>query len=331
MLRPPYREATHNTWRVESAEGFFAHFIGNERLCTSAGAGAELNTDDRTPIEFGFARTVGSDDHFDVNELISTARALGADRPARVRGSIDWNLVDLNRWMYEGLALPALAGDLVRARHQFTAAYGEDDFSAARQAWRNMRWGAVNTAEVSRLAEVLAEEGSDEAEIFIMLLRDMQPVEAMAIEARMRMMQGSHDEAAQLIEKALIGYRTDVWPSTKVMGRALNTAVVLAATDRPLASRMLSATSRSFPAGQFEDERRLQRVRMAWGAELGCGPKTVAALREIEPHVPWTEEHLRRRRLCYARAGLLALHAAAERDWQEFRKTMPQPLLVTDE
>ncbi|HEX6178143.1 MAG TPA: hypothetical protein VF057_07280, partial [Thermoanaerobaculia bacterium] len=189
------------------------------------------------------------------------------------------------------------------------------------------RWGPVNSAEISRLAEVLAEAGSEEAEVFLMLLRDMQPIEAAAIEARLRMMQGNYDDAARLVEQALVGLRTDPWPAPNVMARAISTAVSLASTDRALAMRMLAATSRPFVAGQWEEERKEERVNIAWSSELGCGSNTVAALRALEPHVPWTEEHLRRRRQCYARAGLNDLFAKADAEWEEYMRSRPQPLI----
>jgi hypothetical protein len=328
MTEVPYARATHNTWRVESAEGFFAHYIGNETLAKTIGDGRRLNTDDRTLIEFGFARTVGADDQFDVNELIHAARAIGADRPSSMRGTLDWDLVELNRWMHAGLQLPATGvNDLVRARHTFTQLWDDNEFSAALESWRNLRWGPVNSAEVSRLAEVLAEAGSEEAEIFLMLLRELQPIEAAAIEARLRMMQGNYDDAARLIEQALVGLRTDPWPATNVMARAINTAVSLGSSDRALATRMLAATSQPFVAGQWEEERREERVNIAWSSELGCGRNTVAALRALEPHVPWNENHLRRRRQCYARAGLDALFARADADWERYMRSRPQPLV----
>ena len=55
----PYRTALHATWRVESAEGVLSHFVASDRVSRVASRGAILNTDDRTPIEFGFARSLG--------------------------------------------------------------------------------------------------------------------------------------------------------------------------------------------------------------------------------------------------------------------------------
>ena len=328
MMQSPYAQAAHNTWRVETAEGFLAHFIGNDRLARTMGSGTTLNTDDRTLIEFGFARSLGSDGGFDVNELIHAARGLGADRPSETAGEVDWNIVELNKWSYASLELPpAGTSDLARRRHGFTQHFDEDEYAEAVESWRALRWGPVNSLEVSRLAQVLAEVGSEEAEVFIALLRESQPLEAAAIEARLRFFQGDHDAAARLVEEALVGLRTDPWPDPGVMVKALSTAVALAGTDRALAARMLAATREPFVAGQLSEQRLRQRVNIAWGSELGCGPNAVAALRALEPHVPWTEQHLRLRRQCYARADLDELYRKADRDWHEFQRARPQPLM----
>ena len=328
MTQSPYAEATHNTWRVETAEGFLAHYIGNDRLARTIGSGTTMNTDDRTLIEFGFARSLGSDAGFDVNELIHAARGLGADRPSETTGAIDWNVVELNKWSYGSLELPpAGTSDLARRRHEFTQHFDEDEYAEAVEVWRAVRWGPVNSLEVSRLAQVLAEVGSEEAEVFIALLRESQPLEAAAIEARLRFFQGDHDAAARLVEEALVGLRRNPWPDPGVMVKALSTAVALAGTDRALGARMLAATAEPFVAGQLSEQRLRQRVNIAWGSELGCGPNTVAALRALEPHVPWTEQHLRLRRQCYARADLDELYRQADRDWQEFQRSRPQPLV----
>ncbi len=328
LTTPPYEEAAHNTWRVESAEGVLSHFIGNDVLARTIGDGKVLNTDDRTVIEFGFARTLGGEEGFDVNELIHAARALAADRPAVVTGSADWNLVELNKWMYDDLEIPpGVTNELVRARHDFAKRYSDEHLSSALDKWREARWGPVNSLEVSRLAEVLAEDGSDEADVFLTLLREMQPVEAIAIEARLRLTQGNQEEAARLVELALRRFRDDPWPLPAVMGRALTLAAALAGSDRDFAARMLDATSRPFAAGQLEEQRLRQRVNIAWGTELGCGENTIAALRALEPHVPWTEAHLRMRRQCYAKADLRDLYRRADADWDEFQRTRRKPLV----
>ncbi|HUP45387.1 MAG TPA: fused MFS/spermidine synthase, partial [Thermoanaerobaculia bacterium] len=328
LSESPYAAATHNTWRVETVEGVLSHFIANDKLARTLGDGKTLNTDDRTVIEFGFARTLGGEDGFDVNQLMNAARALNADRPAPLSGNAAWDVVELNKWTYPSLELPATgAPDLVRARYDFTQLYDDDDYDGAVEKWREAKWGPVNSREVSRLAEVLAEDGSEEAEVFLALLRELQPIEAKAIEARLRLVQGNHEEAARLVDEALREYRNDPWPRPAVMLKTMELADALAGSDRDFAVRLLDATSRPFAGGQLEEQRLRRRVSIAWGTELGCGPNTVAALQALEPHPPWTEDHLRFRRQCYARADLHDLFRRADADWRELQESKPKPLI----
>jgi hypothetical protein len=54
------------TWRTQTQgiEGFLGHYVANEAFTRAAVAGgAPVNTDDLSPVEFGFARNL----YFDAN------------------------------------------------------------------------------------------------------------------------------------------------------------------------------------------------------------------------------------------------------------------------
>jgi len=56
---------------VESVEGFLAHFVARDSLARALAAQqAERNTDDRTLIEFGFARGLSSG-RFNLDEIVA--------------------------------------------------------------------------------------------------------------------------------------------------------------------------------------------------------------------------------------------------------------------
>src|ERR1700674_4870656 len=55
----PFRSALRRVWRVDDVEGFVAHHLAGMRTAEELAAKAPMNTDDRTIVEFGFARTVG--------------------------------------------------------------------------------------------------------------------------------------------------------------------------------------------------------------------------------------------------------------------------------
>jgi spermidine synthase len=88
LAQEPYRSAMRNSWRTEGVEGFFARFVANEEFARQAAQQAEsMNTDDRTVIEFGFARSVGIAENL-LPLMQQTANALGLARPMFVRGTL---------------------------------------------------------------------------------------------------------------------------------------------------------------------------------------------------------------------------------------------------
>ena len=80
----PYRSALALVWGVEGVEGLYSGFVANADMPDALlGTGAQqLNTDDRTLIEYQFARSVGRTDLHAGNDLRSFAVAGGYQRPA---------------------------------------------------------------------------------------------------------------------------------------------------------------------------------------------------------------------------------------------------------
>ena len=62
LRQQPWRDAVHNTWQTESVDEFFSH-----HLAAIAAKTTSMNTDDRTLIEFGFARTLGEGNSFAID------------------------------------------------------------------------------------------------------------------------------------------------------------------------------------------------------------------------------------------------------------------------
>jgi len=154
----------------------------------------------------------------------------------------------------------------------------------------------------------------------------MEPVEADAIESRLRLRQGRLPEAAALLERALLRYRTHPWPTVGLMERALESATSIASVDptKQLPRRLFDAMAQPFAAGQWEDSRRYYRV-MLGNAASGCSAETLSALHALEPWPTWRETLLRIRRDCYAAVhDPLASRAAA--DLADFQAQQPMPL-----
>jgi spermidine synthase len=332
FLRPrvaqePFRSALTHAWRVESLEGFLSHFIARDTLARALAAQeSERNTDDRTLIEFGFARGLGAQ-RFQMDELTALARNRREDRPANVRGAFSWSAWAANRasiQYVDMLANPPTPEE--QARHRAAVEYSKDALAPTVAEWRAHSWPPVDTGELVMLAESLADAGSEAAAAYAEQLRPWQPTDADAVLARLRVRQGKMDEAAVRLERVFIGSRTDPWPSVDVVSRSLELAMTLSKTHA-YAARMFHALDKPFAAGQWEDMRKFDRVMIANEME-GCGLHTIAALRALEPWPPWRRDLLTLRVDCYTSAMMPRLHDRARRDLDAFISAEPLPLMA---
>ncbi|MGZ8781592.1 MAG: fused MFS/spermidine synthase, partial [Thermoanaerobaculia bacterium] len=299
----PYRSAAHVAWRAESAEGVLAHFIGSEELAKTAAVGGELNTDDRAVIEFSFARALGRD--FDLmNELFATAVRLGATRPVRVRGTFDWPAVDANRASLSWLRT-------TEPKNEFARLYEKGDYSGALASWRARPWQPVNTYDNAMLGHVLADAGDDAALSYIDPLRPWQPIEAEVLTGLLLHRKGNVAGAATLLRNALVRYREDPWPTTRIMNVAIET-IAEASRDPKAGDLALEALRQPYSAYILEEHRARAFLVASWEAKR-CAPSTLTALREYEPNVPWRASVLQMRAVCYAAANLPDLAERAQR------------------
>jgi spermidine synthase len=324
----PYRTALHVTWRVESAEGFLSHFLASDHLTRAASRGATINTDDRPVIEFGFARTVGDNTRFAVGDIISTATAFGAQRPERVVGTVDWQLVLLQRATLADLPpVTTVATPEEKAHYAFAVAWDRQDLRGALASWtQSGRWPPVNTLELAAIAEVLADNGIDDATRYAEVLRRWQPVEADLIESRLALNKGQLPESTALLLRALARYRTDPWPLPELTHRSLQSSLILGqSNDKKIPAALYEAFSHPFVIGLWDQMRRNYRIAHAHAME-SCGKKTTDALLDVEPWPRWNPILLTMRAECYEKAGLHEMAAKAKRQLEEWQELQPQPL-----
>lgn len=326
LRQPPFLAAMSNAWRMETVEGFLGHFMANETLARSiAQSETQLNTDDRTLVEFGFARGLGNADRFSMGELAQLARSRNADRPLRLRGTVDWSAVDANRASVAYVdQLPVNPSPELQARRRAAIGFATGDLNVVVTEWRAHSFPPVNTGELTMIAEALAEVRSTSAEAYAAQLRPWRPGDADVILARLRFRQARIAESADLLARGFTATRKTPWSTQHTMERAHALALEVAATHA-YAPVIFNALSQPFTAGQWNDVRMVNRVQVARELQ-GCGPMTVGALHAIEPWVPWTESLLRLRRDCYQ--SIMDPRAdAAQHDFEEFMRREPIPLL----
>lgn len=318
LTTEPYRAATHNAWRVESAEGILGHFIAPSAFTKLVAAQTDLlNTDDRTPIEFGFARSLGNLE-ISVNDFYQVARKHGLTRPDNLIGAVDWSAVEANR------ATSPFA-DSSSPKRGFGTLVAEQHLREAAELWQRSPWEPANSEDLALLALALAETNAPAAEQAAAALRRFEPIEADAILARLRLRQQNLPESRALITRSLLAYRSNPWPLPLVMRSALLTAAEIAMKDPANRGAVVDLLSQQFAAGQLAETRRSMRVALAHEADE-CGPRTMAALAESEPWPIWRAVPLQIRARCYAKANLSELASRADDDLQKFLSYERVPL-----
>jgi spermidine synthase len=324
-LAEPYRTALAKVWGVSGIEGLLSAYVGNADFAAAQARGSNrINTDDRTVLEFEFARSVGQKSQFNVNVMRGLAARQGQDRP-RMTGTVDWERVKEARtlrvlndgFVPEGFDMRDAAA---QARVHAREAYGLGKFEEAARLWQGQSGGAQGPMDLTLLAEIFAAGDDARAQQSIDALRVMQPAEAEALEARARYVAGDRAGATRHLITAFTMYRLDPWPHREVFSRALQLASRIADDDPQLGDRLFEALTPPF-AVRALDMPRLS-TRAAIGLRDGTWPLCGAALAPLEPHVPWQGDFLERRAVCYARIGS-PLAARARADVDTFRAAAP--------
>jgi spermidine synthase len=290
----PYRSALHATWLVNDFEGFLAHHIADSRFTREllSTAWGDINTDDRNAIEFGFARSVGTSG-IDMAALLHTSRSRGFDRPPVSGGeAVDWARVERQR------ATSAIIG--TRATHSLegSPAATSDDYGA-----EQVRGTALDGASVSELiAEGLkaAHSGDPVALTASERLEAVAPRDAAAIRAIHFEKAGRLVEAEQELTALLHDVRETPWITNAALKPALNVASRLGPRDPEAARRLHGLMREPFSVFTADEQRKHLLLQLAiWAEKGGCGPLTIEALEQYEPHIPWNREFLVQRARCY--------------------------------
>jgi spermidine synthase len=334
LAEEPFKSALPAVWRENGLEDFLGHYVANGTVAKTLerlGSGA-LNTDDRTVIEFAFARSVDLLNGFRIATVLAGARAGQADRPQFIDGAIDWHRVDEARMSFVSLdQSPEMQSTMTpeqRTRAGAFLAYTNGDLTGALRQWRAQFDEPKTLSQLALVAEGLASEGKSEAMPYIEQLAEVLPTDAEMIRAKLFFKQNRIEEATQSLDKFLHALRDDPWPDSKLIERGLALVEGVADADKSKLAAVFLYNALRAPFCVFNKEsdrlEKLVKIGMALDGK-DPGQYTLAGLEAFEPHVPWLYKFLQVRKICYA-----AVHSPraeqASRDFDEFVKREPTKL-----
>jgi hypothetical protein len=303
-----------------------AHHVARAELARTIAAAEKgrLNTDDRTLVEFGFARTSADEVALSGADVRRTARTMDVHRP-RIEGDVDWKRVD-EEWSTflateeEPDEVPADFDPDQKARVNAISSFLAGDAAKALAHWQSQRHDPKNPTELAVVAEAYASSADDRARTYIEKLRVYQPTEADAIYARLLARLGKPKDAAVALEGAFERHRHDVWPWVVITKHAFDTAEEVAAADPSTADRLYRAIGSPLPVYLYERRRLHAMLKIAMQTKLAVPCEET--LRLFEPHVPWRKEVLEWRARCY---GGTAKASLAENELAELVTESPRP------
>jgi len=275
--REPYKSALRVSWTVAEVEGLLSYFIAEPAHARELARAhpPPLNTDDKNLLEFGFARSVGKDKLFTLDEALTRSRAGGHDRPQSLRADVDWTIVERER---ERL----VAGPRARAKTTFDP-------------------GTATLVELLDRAVEASSKRKAPDPALLARLQQVTPYVADALRADAAQRSGQNEEALQILEGFFQTHRSDPWFDSRVVHQAYGLLKRIARQDPKLAERALSMISEPFAARAFNDSRLETVFELA--SALEAAPPCARALEAFEPWVPWNRAFLERRVKCYERNG----------------------------
>ena len=168
MRQEPYRSALQNVWQITDVEGLFAHYVAGPSLVRRIAAeeAGRLNTDDRTIVEFGFARGLLNRSAMDINDIRRAALIIGDANPKFSEGQLNGGRV-VDQFFSASLvtgAPMAIPDDFSPEQRQRALAQqlfvANNDLRGVAEAWARQPDPPRSLTEVIVLGEGLAERGT---------------------------------------------------------------------------------------------------------------------------------------------------------------------------
>jgi spermidine synthase len=327
LQKEPFRTAVLGAWSTTTLEGVLAHHVARPSLVRRVAElrGPAINTDDRTRVEFGFARSLTGTGNLHAGDIEALARTRDEDRPILVNGDVDQTLIaDEEAGFAVSLGISpggAASGDEhQRTRHAALAEWLANRYARVLSLWRLQPSAPRTLVEMMVMGDGLAETGDAEALHLVEQLRPLWPSVAAGIEARLLLRQGKSEEAMRAFESSLTAYRADPWPPPSFMLRTMNLAVETTRGNPREMQRLFATLSVPFAVHMMDEARATALVTLAKAMPVRSA--CVRALAYFEPDVPWNVDFLSYRAQCYQATGS-DLATRAQQDLRAFLRQNP--------
>lgn len=331
LAMEPLKSGLLVAWKASGLEDFLAHYVGDIAV-SKVMQNLEpwpLNTDDRTVIEFAFARSVGAPNGFQMAKLQAATHAVHRDRP-KIWGEVDWDAVEEAR---------SAGNQVEQTRETLTidqqnrvaavASYMQDDVHRALRFWRKQPAEPKSLPELMLVAEGLATDGNPFAVSYIDKLAALRPTDAEALRAQFYWKQGRATQACESLQRFFKMAHEDPWPPLQLIKRSLALAEAVAEADRSkAAAQSLYDILRSpLCVWNWEAERKVRLISIARHLDgEKPGQYTASVIETFEPNVIWERYFLEMRKASYA-----AVHSPrAERAARDLDQFMNEVALTAD-
>lgn len=309
IATPTYKAALFNAWRVDSVEGVLSHFVANEELARRVIASEpELATDDRNPLEYGFARGLGRGSSADVSsDFIKYSRRHKMDRPLRLNGAVDWDVVSLLEFSSDAVenavaVEPPTDSSARRVRHTLFQHYMRREYVQIMKLARSEKLTPRSPIELEIFAEAAVFANDPTADEFIKRLEALYLPEAEALRAAQAGIRKDWQAAAEKYASVFRVWQKDPWVRPAMLRTFMTHALQVARTSgQPEIARLLFDTLGTPFAVELERESRLTvRLALAKIAESSpANPRLIEAFAAYGNHPEWSAHFLEQRMLAY--------------------------------
>jgi spermidine synthase len=335
IAQEPFATALRNIWHVTNLEGFLAHFIADDSIAKRLQSlpGTRLNTDNRTVLEYAFARNVDLRNGFRVSSFRRMAGLSQSNRLSLSGEDVNWTEVNLARLSmllsFGETPIPSdYADEVLSSKAAAYASFMNSDLTGALASWRKYPREPNDLDELLMVAECTADEGGSQADTYIEKLRDFLPLGADAIRAMLLWRRGQANEAANALEKVLQRLHEDPWLSNKLISRSLLLAqqIVDRGTTEESVMRLYETLRTPFLVYNGDALRLAALLRCGMKLDNGhYGKYCLPVVESLEPHVPWQSLFLQVRAMCYKATNNPRL-VQSERDLRTFLSEQPSRL-----